>query len=692
VSKPWEDYASDEGPWNDYKAQDTVSVKAGRGIMEVPRQIGLAGRYIMEGPAMTADLLTEPIRNFVVNPIINAFGGTPIKSTYQAASSVADTMGLPAPENANERVVADASRLLAGAGPMIGGARAAAPFATGATKAVMEGVANSPAIQASSLVGAGAAGGSVREAGGGPSAQFGASLAGGIAAPLAVGGVTRTVESAAQGLQRLFGTKNIEAVLKVELDRAGVDWNALSRQAQVSLAADARKAIYNGEPLSQDALRRLSDFRNIGAKPMVGSVTQDPSLLTAERNLAKQQANTTSTLGVNLPEVQNQNAQRVLTTLESSADSPLDAYGTGQGIIKSVEATDAAMTAEKRALYANAETQAGRTIPLDREGFVNQAFDNLAKSNRGGWLPGEVRSLLNDISAGKAPFTVDTIDMLKTLLAQESRATANGNVRHALSDVRSALENIDVAPQHRPTGSTLPITQETASRLRAADAVTPRMSTEALAALDRARASAKSQFDWQKSAPFIEDALGGAAPDKFVQKHVINAPVEDLAKVQQFVQNDPTLKEAVRKQLIEYVMARGKADSDIVKFSSAGMFDAFNAIGKRKWAMFFTPKEVGQIRSAINVGRYMQSQPIGSAVNNSNTAAMIWGRLSDLLAKGQALPVVGPLIASPVRNVTLSLQGQSLANVGGALIPAAPRQPFPVNPLLLAAGAPRSDQ
>lgn len=694
ASNPYDQF--DANPYDQFDApSQPAAVSAGQAIMDVPRQIGLTGRYALEGNAQVADVLTEPLRRLVINPIINAFGGTPLMSTTQAVSSLADRAGFPQPQGANERVIGDASKLLAGVGGSIKLAGALAPAAESTAGKIVGSFTNAADAQAASAVGAGLAGGAVREAGGGPWAQFGASLAGGVLTPWGASFVQNTGKSAANATRSIFAPKDIEAVLKVDLNRAGVDWNALSREAQLKLAEDARKAVYSGEPLNADALRRLADFRNVGATPTMGAVTQNPGLVTAERNLAKQQANTTSPLGPNLSQIENTNAQRVISTLEGSADSPLDAYATGQTIIDRVAAQDAAANTTKRALYGEAEATAGRQIPLDSQGFVAEAFANLQKSNRAPWLPAPVRTVLNTLSAGKGQFTVDTIDQLKTLLAQETRKAqraGDGATVAALSDVRNALENVGLAPNVAQTGSAVPITAATAERLSQRTGQAQGLSAEALAAFDRARAFARSQFEWQKSAPFIEDALSGATPDKFVDTHILRASVEDLAKVQRFVANDPTLREAIRKQLIEYIMQRGRVDSDIVKFSSAGMFDAFKALGPRKLAMFFDPKEIGQIRSAINVGRYSQSQPIGSAVNNSNTAAMIWGRLSDILAKGSALPVIGPMVAGPARSLTIGMQGRAYANVPNALVTQAPRQPIPLNALLLSAAAPGSDQ
>lgn len=114
-------------------------------------------------------------------------------------------------------------------------------------------------------------------------------------------------------------------------------------------------------------------------------------------------------------------------------------------------------------------------------------------------------------------------------------------------------------------------------------------------------------------------------------------------------------------------MKRGGADSDVTKFSSKGMKDALDSLGDRKLELFFTPQEITQLKSAVNVGRYMQSQPIGSAVNNSNSGAMLMGRLSDFLSKGSGIPGVGPWAAGPLQGVTMSAELNSMRNLSNGL-------------------------
>jgi hypothetical protein len=671
-----------------------ASVQAGRSLSDIPRQLGLTARYGAEGLAGLAETVTEPVRYLAQKAGL-------MKNTLPLSAAVSDLatrVGLPQPQTADERVVGDAARLVAGSAGGAGLLGRAAQAAPETARQVMTQMAARPGIAAVSAAGSGLAGGSVRESGGGPMAQFGASLAGGLAAPALAAGVGSAANAARSGVRSaLLSPSDIDARLSVEFGKAGVNWADLGANVKAQLREDARKAVASGENLDAKALRRLADFRNIGATPMLGDITQDPGLLTRQRNLAKQLANTEGFGGADLPNIQNQNARRVLSTLEGASTSADDSYATAQRIIGQVTSKDAALQAQERALYGVAENQGGRKIPLDRAAFVNEAFSNLAKKNKMAFLPEEIGTMLNQISEGQikrggqtfnVPFDVDVIDNLKTMLAAASRGTSDGNKKAAIAAVRDAVENIQ--PRVPAFGGSQLATPQQAAALRAGDPA-----AQAMGAFDTARSFARSRREWQQSAGFIEDALGGATPDKFVQKHIIGAPVEELAKLRKEIGgpgisasrevgqvnpnataggNGETL-ESVRKQLVSYILERGRADSDTTSFSSAGMKDALKAIGDRKLELFFSSQEIQSLKSAVNVGRYMQSQPIGSAVNNSNTGAMLLGRLSSVLDRASPLPIVGPMVAQPLQGGLLQMQARGMRNLSQGLL--APQAPVP---------------
>lgn len=646
-------------------AEQPAAVTAGATLREIPRQVGLTARYGLE-----------------------AFGQT----------ALPNILGLPSPQNANERVVADASRVAVGAMGLAKGAGYASQFIDKAARPVVANVTRlmgeNLGPQLTGTMAAGTAGGSVREAGGGPTEQFIASIIGGVGGSLVYGPVAAAANAGRAGVQRLFAPKDIQGEVRVILERTGIKWSDLSAAAQAQLVKDAEKALYSGEPLNADALARLAHFRNIGATPTRGAVTMDPRQVTLEQNLAKSQANMDRPIGPDLSQIQNNNARTVLSTIDGTERSPLDAYGAGQAVQGNIVKKDAAMKSAEDALYRQARDAAGRDIPLDRGAFVDQAWANLAQNNRAPWLPDQVKQVLNTLSKGEGQFTVDTIDQLKTLLAQESRATSNGNTRAAIAAVRDALENAQPAVQRNPTGSTVPVTGAQGARLAAADQAGDAITADTLGKFDAARSQARQRRTWQESAKFVEDALDGQDPGQFTKRHIVGATLEDLTKLRAEIKNDMTAVQGVRRQLVNYIMERGRADTDVTKFSSAGMEAAFQQIGKRKLGLFFSSDEIQQLESAIKVAKYQQAQPIGSAVNNSNSGAMVIGRvLNSILNAGQTAPVIGPMVAAPITGARIGLQARSAASVPNALVTQTPaQQPTPINALLALALLPRSEQ
>ena len=152
-----------------FAPQKPAAVSAGATLNDIPRQIGLTARYGLEGLANAAQIVTEPIRYFQdkLTPerdmnLADVVAGKarPPKSVPLgvAASNFADYIGLPKPQGANERVIGDATKLLAGSGASMGLAGLASRI-PGMTGQVATALASNPAQQAGSAVGAGLAGG-----------------------------------------------------------------------------------------------------------------------------------------------------------------------------------------------------------------------------------------------------------------------------------------------------------------------------------------------------------------------------------------------------------------------------------------------------------------------------------------------------------------------------------------------------
>jgi outer membrane lipoprotein SlyB len=641
-----------------------ASVKAGAAINDIPRQIGLTARYGIEGLANTAQIVTEPLRYLTDKIIPGESKSVPLGVL---ATRAADAIGLPSPQGANERVVGDATRLLAGAGGLAKTAQLAAGAVTNpvAQETLRTLSANLPQ-QFGSAAGAGLAGGASREAGGGAGMQTLAALGGGVAGGMAPGAIQSGVNSARIAFNRLT-PQQVDQQISAVLNRAGMDYSQIPERVRQSLRSELENALRAGRELDPQAVRRLADFQLVGATPTRGMVSQNPVQITREMNLAKIGANSADERLQGLPLIQNQNNTTLITRLNEAGANEGDLFRAGERAIGSIQGADATRQQGVNQLYDRVRNMAGGDIPIDRKPFVDNIFGALQRENRMAFLPKELGDTLNSISSGQTPFTPQTVDMLKTMFATASRSASDGNVRAAISIARNALEN---TPVNLPPVGPGVVTGAQAQMLNGART----QADDILGAMNQARQAAAQRFAWQESARPIEAALGGAQPDKFVQQFVINGTLDDARAISQ---NAPVqeVKNAILLHLKEKAL-NGSAD-EVGKFSQSAFNKALSAIGDRKLALFFTPEELGQLRAVGRVASYMQNQPVGSAVNNSNSGALLLGRGYDAL-KGllDKIPGGQTFLTQPLTNIEIAVRNRQAQNIAPGLLAPVERPPL----------------
>lgn len=620
-----------------------ASVQAGEALSGIPRQLGLTARYAIEGPAQFAEIATEPIRQIVTDPILRKMRGNKLSDLVtgekpaseplsKAAGRFADWIGLPSPQGANERVVGDASRLVAGGGSA-GMAGRLAQGLGGLAGSVGGFFSANPAQQAAAAAGAGLAGGSVREAGGGPGAQAIAALVGGVAAPTAINAATglgRKVAGTARALLSPQTVQNeVDQQISLVLRQQGIDWGQIPERIKQPMRAEAQRALSTGGELNPDALRRLIDFQTVGATPTRGMLTQDPVQITRERNLAKTGANSADIGLQRLPMLENQNTGTLLRNLdELGAASAPDAFATGERVIGALNSSAASSKAKIDSLYTAARDTQGRSATLDGAAFTSQANKALDDALVGGKLPESVASHLNKIARGEVPFTVDYAEQLKTRIGQLQRASNDGQERMALGVVRRALDNTPLQPAPHVNPGNLPAVPGTVPPSPAV------LGQDSIQAFNRARQANRAFMQRVEQTPALQAAMDGAQPDRFVQQFITGsgATVKDVQALRRAVANDPPALQAVRANIVAHLRsAATNGTEDVTKFSPAAYNRALVSIGERKLSAFFDQEDIRKLQAVGRVGTLMNSQPAGSAVNNSNSGALLLGRALDML-------------------------------------------------------------
>ena len=645
-----------------------------RGLSDIPRQLGLTARYALEGPAQAAQVFTEPVAGLM------RWAGVPTRPLSEIAASAADAIGLPKPQSSLERVVGDASRLMAGGAGSFGAAKLAAQ-APGMVGVVGRGLAASPIEQAGALTGAGVMSGLSREGGGTEMQQVGAALLGGALGGMLMPTTVRAAQSVkSRLLNRGMTPQQMDVQISSVLQRAGVDYAEVPERTRQALRAEMAGALRPGREINPDALRRLADFRSTGLTPTRGMLSQDPVQITREQNLAKIAANSADGELHGLPRIQNSNNAAMIRNLNEQGASRADAFGAGQRAVDTITAQDEALSAGVRGAYDRARGIAGGDTPLDRKPISDGIYNELARQNKMAFLPENIGRMLNDISAGvtrvggqefPVPFTPQVVDNLKTMMATASRGTQDGNARAALSIARQVLEDAPfnvVRPPNTPGQLvTLADVGAGAAARGANEAAAPYMS-----ALNEARGLARDRFAWQQSSRPVEQVLGGAQPDKLFQQHVLSGTVQDTRQFMRYAGEQQT-RDAVLGYLRD--KALGGASDEVGKFSSSAFNRALQRIGDQKLGAIFEPEQLAQLRALGRASSYAQAQPVGSAVNNSNSGALVLGRGADILGGlAKRIPGGQMLLADPLFNINVALSQRQAQNLmPGLLAPQEPR-------------------
>lgn len=653
-----------------------ASVQAGSALRDIPRQIGLTARYGLEGLGQIADIGAEPIR-----ALMNIGGERFKSSAAQLAAKGADFVGLPSPQTANERVIGDATRMVAGAGGLAAGlGRAASQAAPGITQNVLQALSANPAMQTAGAAGAGLAGGSVREAGGGPLEQFGASILGGVGGGMIPGAVSSVAGKVRQVLTpQSMEMARADQQISLILQRSGVDWSQVPERVRQSMRQEVAAALNTGQPLSPDAVRRLRVFQSTETTPTVGQLTQDPGMITREKNLAKTGANSTNPSLQTLPGIENRNVSALLRQLDEAGAAPQQGASmrAGSSAVGSLEGVVSRSQQNINTLYQQARDTSGRSLPLEGGTFSRRANELLDQNNVGSFLPPDLVNKMNAIARGEFPLTVDVAEQLKTSAGNIARGSADGNVRRAVGLFRQALDETPLQAQQRVNPGNLPTVNGTVPGSTAG------VGEESIRAFNAARRANREWMARVEANPALSAVVDGVEPDKFVQRFVIGdgASAADVQALRNEL--DPGAIREMRGYLIRHLKDKATGgDEDIVKFGGKTYRDALRAL-ENKLPVFFDRGEIQKLRDLGDAAKYMQSQPAGSAVNNSNSGALVIGRGLDMLeAAAQKVPIVGDSITGVIQSMQ---QRQVMAPRNALALPPVPQPGQRVNALIPAA-------
>jgi len=627
---------------NEARAGQQRETRKDRSIYsEVGRQfIGLPARYAAETVTGVADLLATPFRAGMNALLPEDYQVRPVSQI------LAESDFLPKPETKTERIVGDVSKAALATALPLKGAQMIKPSGL-VGQGMQKTLTAQPATQLVSGGAAGAGGGFAREEGAGEGGQIAGGLAAGIGTALLANPLTSLTRTATAAETKAITPKvPVDVKINNALKNKGLTLNDLSESVKNSIRADVDEALKTGDNLSGDSLSRLVEYRLTGATPTKGTLTLNPSDVTRQRNIAKRGAASTDPKAQQLSQIENENNQILLNKMdELGASQYADDFTAGKIIYDDISSTIQNAENNINTLYSNAKNINGRAAELDNVTFSNKLNTELDKELKGAFLPQEIRTIVNDVATGKIPLNVQVSEQLKTILASSQRGAADGNVKQALSIVRKALDETPLKAGQQ-------------------------LGEESINAFNAAR---KANYEYNKlieSNPVLKSIVNGVEPDKIFEKQVINGTAKSLENLLKISSAETV--QALKNNVLGYIKSKatGGAANEVARLSGDTLRKTLQKIGDAKLKLLFTPDELLQIKSISNVAKYEAFQPVGSAVNNSNTASAVLGAME----KFASMPILGKIplarqiISEPVENVVVGNAAKNILNPTNSLL------------------------
>ena len=413
----------------------------------------------------------------------------------------------------------------------------------------------------------------------------------------------------------------------------GIDMSVIPKTILDDVRSNVMSALKQGATPDAKTMARMAEGHAVLGKDaglMTGQATRDPQLFARELDLRGIQG-----AGKPIADRLSLQNQRLIEAIskKGAAGAP-DAYDTGSAALSSLAALDKKLSADVTAAYGKFRLNGGATLGVPLQPVAQKLGDvieTFGKEN----IPAAVLSKLESYGLGGAKQTkvfdlLEADKLIKIINANHDpmkgpQAAAMGSLRKGLSE---AIDLADTQSQ----GATGPAAE---------------MLREALA-------KAKARFSLHEAVPALESAVNNpVAQEAFVRQFITSksASVDSVDGLVKLI--SPEAQDAVRRNvmagLLESAAPGASRGSDAAKFSQSGFRRAMDAMGDRKLAAIFGDGGLAQLRQIGRVSEWIQAQPAGSAVNNSNTGASMMNLVQGLAGKGG--PISQKLMSLPGANL-----------------------------------------
>lgn len=581
-----------------------------------------AGAGIVQGMAYVGDNINKGV-NKVAGTNYKTNAAEEYKNDYKAANANADAMRADAGRSGGDfvrggtEIAATVPMFFAGGGAGVG-VKSGAAFA-GRQAAIGAGVGASRYADNGKERAWNTGGGLVGGAVGGVIGEK-------VAAPL----IGKTVGKVMRRTANKTGSTAAAAERMVD-DLISREDMVVGEAVRRNIVEEATKNLSKGKEVDAAALARKSLLDQYNLKGTQAQISRDPIAWKNEVELAKNNPH--------LNDVRIQNHDQVRSTWQSLADDtnarPVDNNARMESTFQTLKQGDEAARKEIATKYDAAREMSGNEVQLNHLRFINQATAELEHEMLGSFVKGDTMNALKGLFARPDyKFTYGKAEELIKIINSRLKTTNDGSERAALGIIRKNLDN-EVASTLDDLGGSL------------GSGASDGGLAGAQGAGQEARNAARIRFQDLDANPALRAALDDMAPDKAFDKLVLRANERDLVKLVDSLKKSPEGQQNLadlQGAAIEHFIAKA-SNANNEAFSPAGLNNAIKSFGNNRMKALFTPQQISRINDVKQVTDILLQQPLGSAVNHSNTASALIPFLQRIVG---SVPVAGNLLSGGV--------------------------------------------
>jgi hypothetical protein len=459
----------------------------------------------------------------------------------------------------------------------------------------------------------------------------------------------KVIDSIRRQFNNVVPDAQLEQAANSVLKSSGITADNVSKEFFKGLQDQAKAALKTGDVKSfQNFAKNFREAEEEGIPMLRGQLTRDPMQFAVEQNLRGIQ-------GVGEP------IQKVLTEQTRAMIARLNELGAGKGesittsgftLRNALKKADEAEVQKVRDAYTAYKNSTGKDI--------NVPLQNVAQ---------DYAKVLRDFGADQIPSGVrNNFESLGILTGTQKKVTTIEDAENLIK-----LINRNYDPAKQPKGTINALDDLRNSLNKAINDAGANLPGQAGKAAREARAAASARFDTINEIPALKSVIRGKEPDKFVQNHILQGNVEEIAKMRDYLaKHNPEALAQVQNDVLRHIKDKTikNVGEENAHFVQGSFKDFVSGPMADRLKRFLTPEQFNKLAKLNRIAENAFVEPVGAALNRSNTASAAANFVKSTVQTGEINNLLStiagykfPIITGAATTIQQRLQSKAAANL-----------------------------